>query len=561
MDQDFLGPDLVRADRPRAISGPALRSRLRRALALGGGAVAKTSTSSSRSGEIRWLDLRRLCALSATLGLGCCLLAVLDALRPGEQWNERPILLAFNASTLVATTCLCMLLVDQRSRAPGKAPGWRASPWLWIPALAGLDWVVEAAVHASGLGAVVEIMLTAEAGALAVIACALWGCAPFGGQARGRQPPLGSGVLGAVLDCSNDGMVTIGLDGAVTAWNPAAEQMLGWKAHEAIGRSIVWAIPSDRAIEERELLERMRAGGRIERYETKLRRKDGGAVEVAVTASPIFDGRGTVVGVVRALQNLTLVEERKARLRRRQAELAHRSRIQAVNDLSAAVAHEINQPLAAIGNLLAVAGNILEHEDGHPGPEELPAAARAVRLAAEQAMRAGHIISHVRAFMARGEVEVRPERLDQMVEGALSLAVLADGSQTTVHKSIEPNLLVWADRIQIEQVVVNLVKNAFEAMRNQPAQTRRLKVTAGLSADPHFAEVCITDTGPGLADPAEPQSKPFISDKPGGLGIGLSISRRIIVAHGGRLSSLSGAVGAQFRFTIPLSRGERGSEQ
>jgi two-component system sensor kinase FixL len=182
-----------------------------------------------------------------------------------------------------------------------------------------------------------------------------------------------------------------------------------------------------------------------------------------------------------------------------------------------------------------------------------------VGLAAEQAVRAGEIISHVRAFMARGEADVRPERLDQIVERALNLAMLTNGSAALVHKSLAPDLLVWADRIQIEQVVVNLVKNALEAMQAQPAHTRRLSVTAGPSSDPETAEVCIVDTGPGLAtDPANQFSRPAASAKPGGLGIGLSISRRIIIAHGGRLSSMSGAVGAQFRFTIPLAKGEWG---
>jgi two-component system sensor kinase FixL len=473
---------------------------------------------------------------------------------PGERW----LLLAFDFSLLLAPTSLCMLLVERRRRPVQDSPAGPANRWLWIPAMAATAGGGQAAVRACGLDAVIEIMLAAEAGILAAVAYGLRRGASIGAAAE----PLGPGALQGVLDGSGDGLVAVGLDGGVTAWNRAAEEMLGWTKAEAIGRSEVWAPPPERLAEERALLRRMRAGGGVERYETRLRRKDGGVLEVAVTVSPIFGDSGSPVGVVRAVQNLSLAEDRKTRQRRRQAELAHLARIHAINDLSAAVAHEISQPLAAIGNLLGVARKILEHGARSPETDDLRAAGGAIGLAADQAVRAGEIIRHVRAFVARGEADVRPERLDQIVEGALDLAMLADGSAAQVHKSLAPDLMVWADRIQIEQVVVNLVKNALEAMRDQPAHTRRLTVTAGLSSDPETAEVCVVDTGPGLAtDPADQFSRPFISDKPAGLGIGLSISRRIIIAHGGRLSSMSGAVGAQFRFTIPLAKGEWGGAQ
>jgi two-component system sensor kinase FixL len=497
-----------------------------------------------------------VCVLSATAGLGVCLAAILEAVGalPSGESSARWLLLAFNFSTLMAVTCLCMLLLEHRRRALRGAPGRPVSPWLWIPALAAIAGSAQAAAEACGLSADIGIMLAAEAGVLAAVACALWSRTPIASAAASRAEPPGAGALAAVLNCSSDGLMTAGLDGSVTGWNPAAENMLGWKNCEAIGRSNVWAPPPERMGEECALLERMRAGGRVERYETQLKRKDGRTLEVAVTVSPIFDDHGSPVGVVRAVRDLTLAEDRKERHRRRQAELAHLSRIHAINDLSAAVAHEINQPLAAIGNLLGVARKIIDHGADNPGVNDLRAAGGAVGLAAEQAVRAGEIISHVRAFMAHGEVDVRAERLDHIVERALTLAMLTDGSQTLVHKSLAPNLLVWADRIQIEQVIVNLVKNAIEAMRDLPAHKRRLTVTAGLSADPESAEVCIVDTGPGLQADRVDQSKPFVSNKTGGLGIGLSISRRIIVAHGGRLSGMSGTVGAQFRFTIPIAR-------
>jgi two-component system sensor kinase FixL len=462
----------------------------------------------------------------------------------------------------MASASLCALQVERRRRALRGASATPATPWLWIPAVAATAGGGHAALRAFGLDAVIEIMLAAEAGILAAVACGLRSCASIGGAAASRLEQLGSGAFAAVLDCSGDGLVTVGLDGRVASWNRAAEDLLGWKRSEAIGRSNVWAPAPDRMVEERARMGRMRAGGHAERYQTQLEHKDGRTLEVAVTISPIFDDAGRPVGVVRAVQDLALAEDGRTRHRRREAELAHLSRIHTINDLSAAVAHEISQPLAAIGNLLGVARKILEHGGRNPGPDDLRAANGAVGLAAEQAVRAGEIISHVRAFMARGEADVRPERLDQIVERGVALAMLTDGPKATVQKSLAPDLLVWADRIQIEQVIVNLVKNALEAMREQPAHTRRLTITAGLSEDPDAAEVCIVDTGPGLApDLAEQSSPPFTSNKPGGLGIGLSISRRIIIAHGGRLSSMSGAVGAQFRFTLPLANGEWGGVQ
>jgi two-component system sensor kinase FixL len=474
--------------------------------------------------------------------------------------SETWLFTLFHVSILTACASLCMLLVEHRrrtSQAVGQAP---PHPSLWIVGLAMGGWTVDGAVGAIRLEPPIATMLVSEACVLAVVAIGLRATRSANDHTAGRRlrrAGQNAGPFWAVLACSSDGLLGFDLDGRVTVWNRAAEELLGWKAFEAIGRSDLWSPPPQRAREEKAVLERMRRGGKLERYETELKRRGGGAINVAVTVSPIFSGSGSVIGVVRAVQDLTLAEDRHERLRRRQAELAHLSRIRAMNDLSAAVAHEISQPLAAIGNLLGVARSVLASGARNPDPNGLPAAARVVDLASEQAVRAGEIISHVRAFVARGDADLRAERLDQLVEAALSLALLADGSQTLLHKSLAPNLLVWADRVQIEQVVVNLVKNALEAMSNQPASTRKLTVTAGPSADPAFAEVCVVDTGPGLPTAGDPKAP--VSNKPKGLGIGLAISRRIIVAHGGRLTGRSCTVGAHFRFTIPLATGDLAS--
>ncbi|HZZ31513.1 MAG TPA: ATP-binding protein [Phenylobacterium sp.] len=259
-----------------------------------------------------------------------------------------------------------------------------------------------------------------------------------------------------------------------------------------------------------------------------------------------------------------VTEERRARaelalrgdhLSQLRAELAHVSRLSAIGEMAAALAHELNQPLTAIGNSVGALKIMLS--DGGRTLDE-PARARVVRAAnhAEgQAVRAGEIVRRLRDFIARGEADARIEQLDLLIEDAVALAAPnAKAEGTEVRYELSPTASrVLADRIQIQQILVNLVRNATEAMRDNPAPH---VLTISTAAKQGMVEVSVRDNGPGVAaDFATQLFSPFSSTKNDGMGVGLSICRRIVEAHGGRMwlePSAGDDSGADFRFTIPL---------
>ena len=248
-----------------------------------------------------------------------------------------------------------------------------------------------------------------------------------------------------------------------------------------------------------------------------------------------------------------------ARFRELQAKLLHVSRLSAASEMAAALAHEVNQPLAAVAGAVRAARRMLAASapDRPPPPAEVQ---DALDLAAGQSLRAGQIIKRLRGLVAKGEAEeMGSEDLPRLVEEAAALA-LAGGkaSGVAIAFRLDPALPpVLADRIQIEQVLVNLVRNAFEAMVDEAGDgggsARRELVVAAEAAGPDAVEVSVADTGPGLApEVAERPFDPFTSTKPGGMGIGLSICRTIIEAHGGRIwAEPNPGGGTVFRFTLP----------
>ncbi len=235
-----------------------------------------------------------------------------------------------------------------------------------------------------------------------------------------------------------------------------------------------------------------------------------------------------------------------ARLQELQAELFHAARLSAAGQMAASLAHELNQPLTAMTSSIGAARRLLTD-----GEVDLPTTQEVIDEAAGQARRAGQIIRRLRDFVARGETEKRFESVTTMVEeaGALSL-VGADTLGVTTRFGFDPNVsAAFVDRIQIQQVLVNLMRNATEAMAGRPE--RRLAVSTALTGD-GMVEIAVADTGPGLPKQvADHLFEPFVSTKRNGMGLGLSICRSIVEAHGGRLwSEANPGGGTVFRFTI-----------
>jgi PAS domain S-box-containing protein len=245
-----------------------------------------------------------------------------------------------------------------------------------------------------------------------------------------------------------------------------------------------------------------------------------------------------------------------AKLQESQLELWHATRLSAAGHLAAALAHELNQPLTAVTNSVHAARRLVING----APEQIAKVPEILQEAAEQALRGGQIIARLREFVTRGETEKRRESVMGMIEEASALALTGStGVDVQVDFHFDPNAKhVLANRIQIQQVLVNLIHNALEAMA--ALSLREIKITtARLDAD--LVEISVADSGPGLpGDVMERLFEPFVSSKRKGMGMGLSISRSIVEAHGGtiRVEPNPGG-GAVFRFTLTAAAdGESG---
>ncbi|MGZ3287407.1 MAG: PAS domain-containing sensor histidine kinase, partial [Xanthobacteraceae bacterium] len=247
------------------------------------------------------------------------------------------------------------------------------------------------------------------------------------------------------------------------------------------------------------------------------------------------------------IRDLTERQQTEARLQELQSELVHISRLTAMGEMASALAHELNQPLSAIANYMKGSRRMLEG-----GTDDRSALLRdAMDKAAEQALRAGQIIRRLRDFVARGESERRVESVKKLVEEASALALVGAKDQgVRVRFQFDPSVdLVLADKVQIQQVLLNLLRNAVEAMEGSP--TRELLISTASDKDGMIA-ISVTDTGPGIAPEMTSQLfQPFVTNKRHGMGVGLSISRTIVEAHGGQIEVEPNPVGGTiFRFTL-----------
>lgn len=362
-----------------------------------------------------------------------------------------------------------------------------------------------------------------------------------------QQPRLAAiRRLAAIVESSSDAIVGKTLDGLITHWNRAAETMFGYAASEVIGQPILMLFPPEYEAEERSIIEQVRRGERTS-HQTLRRRKDGTVFPAAVTVSPILDESGTIVGASTILRDLTQQRERDERLRDAQRELFHVQRLTELGQLMSSLVHEVNQPLAAIGNYAAAGRRLLSSGQGN-------GASAALQKIVEQTERAHQIIQRLRNFVKKGGTEQQDEDLAAMIGEAVALAMVTlRRDPATVRTRLKPaNLRVIADRVQIQQVLFNLLRNAAEAMEQSD---RREILVSARRVGPDMVEVSVADSGPGL--PPEVRAnlfRPFVTTKEGGMGVGLSVCRSIIEAHRGRLwAEENPGGGTVFRFTVPAA--------
>jgi len=274
-------------------------------------------------------------------------------------------------------------------------------------------------------------------------------------------------------------------------------------------------------------------------------RKDGSTFPMELAVGEMKSGNQRFfTGFIR---DLTERQKTEARLQELQSELVHISRLTAMGEMASTLAHELNQPLSAIANYLKGSYRLLADSSD----ERSVTMRGALDKASEQALRAGQIIRRLRDFVARGESERRVESITKLVEEASALALVGVKDQGIhVRFQFDPAIdLVLADKVQIQQVLLNLIRNAVEAMQESP---RRDLIVSSAPADDDMVTISVADTGSGIAPEMTSQLfQPFITTKRQGMGVGLSISRTIIEAHGGRIWADSNTAGGTvFRFTL-----------
>jgi two-component system sensor kinase FixL len=275
---------------------------------------------------------------------------------------------------------------------------------------------------------------------------------------------------------------------------------------------------------------------------------------LAMTIAPWQDVEGKVVGVVSVSRDVTPHRQAQVRLRKLQAELLRATRLSAMGAMASGLAHELNQPLAAATNYLN-AGNRLLERSADGDTNALQAARGAVTDAAQQMLRAGAIVRRLRDFVDRGEVELQPESVEELLRETTDLAI-SDGLPENIglELTVADNIgHVLVDRTQIGQVVLNLLRNAAEAIQSmEPPRQGLIRVSARLISSNMV--ITVQDNGPGLAPGiADRLFEPFVSSKRTGMGIGLAICRTIVEGHGGRLTAeMLPEGGMMFRIVLPV---------
>ena len=355
--------------------------------------------------------------------------------------------------------------------------------------------------------------------------------------------------LSSILHTVPDAMIVIDEKGLIRDFSDAAEKQFGWTAAEVTGRNVSMLMPTPYRQVHDSYLDRYRETG--ERRIIGIgrvvvgERKDGSTfpMELAVGEMQLPDGR-FYTGFVR---DLTERQNTETRLQELQTELVHVSRLTALGEMASALAHELNQPLSAIGNYLMGSKALLRR------PEvPLEKVADAVERAGQEALRAGEIIRRLRDFVARGETERRLESLPKLLEEASALALVgAKDTGVKVRYNLSHDVdLVLVDKVQIQQVILNLIRNAIDAMMD--SVRRELEITVALDSD-GLARLSFADTGPGIHPEVREQLfRPFVTTKRVGMGVGLSICRTIVEAHGGKIwAEDAPGGGAIMRFTIP----------
>jgi PAS domain S-box-containing protein len=364
--------------------------------------------------------------------------------------------------------------------------------------------------------------------------------------------------LAAIVESSDDVIVSKNLDGIITSWNAAAERMFGWPATEAVGRHITLIIPEDRLAEEDEVIARIRRGERVEHFDTVRRTKDGRFVDVSITVSPVKDSRGRIVGASKIARDITdrrrLDEERRQllgreRAARETAEAANRAK----DEFLAVVSHELRTPLNAVFGW----ARMLQSTDMNAETRERAVAA-IVRGASAQVRLIEDLLDVSRIVTGSFRLDVERVDLRDVVAAALdTVRPAAEAKDVAIEMQTAPEpMIVMGAEDRLQQVVWNLLMNAVKFT------PRRGHVLAVLQSRDGKAEITVSDTGEGIAATALPyvferfrQEDSSSTRAHAGLGLGLALVRHLVELHGGSVTAESPGKGqgATFRVKLPLA--------
>jgi two-component system, LuxR family, sensor kinase FixL len=284
--------------------------------------------------------------------------------------------------------------------------------------------------------------------------------------------------------------------------------------------------------------------------EYRLRRHGGKYRWISDRGVPRYDARNQFLGYVGSCVDVTERKEAEAEAQRSQQQLAHVSRVSTLGALAGSLAHELRQPLAAIVVSAEAAQRLMDSQ--HPNDEEIRDTLNDI---AEQGRRAGEIIAEMRAMLKKDPGQMAAHNMNLIVKAALEM-LRSDlmNSRVTPVLRLDPLLpLVYGHAVQLQQVVLNLVMNARDAMSEEPVDQRKLTIESKRLAG-NEVEISVVDTGPGFSEEMFLNAfEPFRTTKAKGLGLGLAICRSIITAHGGRfVVANNGDKGAAIRFTLPV---------
>ena len=358
--------------------------------------------------------------------------------------------------------------------------------------------------------------------------------------------------LRSILNTVVDGIILVDTRGIVRSFNPAAEHIFRYAADEIIGRDIALLMPSphrekhDNYIQRYVTTHEARIIG--SRREVQGQRKDGSVFPMDLAVTETWDGELFFTGIVR---DITERKRLQAQIQQQQQELAHADRLSLAGEMATGLAHELNQPLTAITTHAHIAQQMLRSGDAN-----LERCGKPLEKIIEQSKRASDIVRHLRRLIRKAEPIREPVNINKLIQEVVQLAEI-ESRRRGVLLQVEarpPLPPVRVNVLQIQQVLLNLIYNAIEAMAESQSNIKHLIISA--TAQDTAVEITVADTGPGLStDNAEKLFQPFFTTKSSGTGLGLPICRTIIEAHRGRIwATANPAHGATFHLTLPAAQ-------